>query len=92
MAKDKKMIRLQTLFDILNKNMVEPNVCAQQEIQQKSLDAEPVIHARWRVIETKVPVIVCSNCWSEYDVKHKVFFNFCPCCGARMDLRVRENK
>lgn len=92
MARGEKMIRLQTLFDILNKNMVEPNVNAQVEIQEKSLDAAPVIHARWRVVETKVPVIMCSNCWSEYDVKYRLLFNFCPCCGARMDLRVRENK
>ncbi len=92
MAKDEKMIRLQTLFDILNKHNVETNMGAQQEIQKQSLDAAPVIHAGWRVVETKVPVIMCSNCWSEYDVKHKAFFNFCPCCGARMDLRARENK
>ena len=92
MARDEKMIRLQTLFDILNKHNVEPNVGAQQEIQKHSLDAEPVIHAWWRVIETKIPVIVCSGCWSEYDVKHRLLFNFCPCCGARMDLKARINR
>ena len=92
MARDEKMIRLQTLFDILNKNMVEPNVCAQVEIQEKALEAAPVISARWRVVETKIPVIMCSNCWSEYDVKHRLLFNFCPCCGARMNLKARSYK
>lgn len=86
------MIRLQTLWDILNKNMVEPNVCAQQEIQKQSLDAAPVIHARWRVIETKIPVICCSECWGECDVKHRLLYNFCPFCGARMDLKARVYK
>ncbi len=92
MAKDESMIRLQTLWYILNKHNVETNIAAQQEILKQSLNAAPVIHARWRVIETKIPVIACSNCWSEYDVKHRLLFNFCPCCGARMDLKARINK
>ena len=58
MARDEKMIRLQTLFDILNKHNVETNVGAQQEIQQKSLYASPVKHERWKIVETKVPVII----------------------------------
>lgn len=92
MARAEKMIRLQTLFDILNKHGV-PNHCATQvEIQQMSLDAAPVVHAWWRIVETKIPVIRCSNCWGEADVKHKLLYHFCPFCGARMDLRVRENK
>ena len=92
MAKDEKMVRLQTLWDILNKHNVETNVGAQQEIQKQSLDTAPVKHERWKIVETKIPVIVCSGCWSEYDVKHRLLFNFCPCCGARMDLKARINR
>ena len=92
MAKAEKMIRLQTLFDILNKHNVETNVNAQVEIQGKAFEAAPVAHERWKIIETKIPVIVCSGCWSEYDVKHRLLFNYCPCCGARMDLKARINK
>ena len=92
MARAEKMIRIQTLFDILNKHNVPTNVNAQVEIQEKSLEAAPVIHAWWRVIETKIPVIACSNCWGECDVKYRLVYNFCPFCGARMDLKVRINK
>ena len=92
MAKAEKMIRVQTLWDILNKHEITNHTATQLEIQEKSLDAAPVIHARWRIIETKIPVISCSNCWGEADVKHKLLFRFCPFCGARMDLKERAHK
>ena len=92
MARAERMIRLQTLWDILNKHEVPNHIATQVEIQEMSLDAAPVIHARWRIIEAKIPVIACSNCWGEADVKHRLLYNFCPFCGARMDLRARENK
>lgn len=92
MARSEKMIRLQTLFDILNKHEIPNHLATQLEIQQNSFDAAPTIHARWRVIETKIPVIACSNCWGEADVKHRMLYNFCPFCGARMDLKARVYK
>ena len=92
MASSEKMIRLQTLFDIMNKHEIPNHLATQLEIQENSLNAAPVIHARWRVVQTKIPVIMCSNCWCEADAKHKTLYHFCPFCGARMDLRVRESK
>lgn len=92
MAREEKMIRIQTLWDILNKHKVPNTYEAQLDIQEKSMEAAPVVHARWRVIETKIPVICCSECWGECDVKHRLLYNFCPFCGARMDLKARTYK
>lgn len=92
MVRAEKMIRLQTLWDILNKHKVETNVSAQVEIQEQSLNAAPVIHARWWIVEGKIPVIVCSNCWGEVDAKHKSVYHHCPFCGAKMDLKARSYK
>lgn len=92
MARAEKMIRLHTLWDILNKHHVTSSYIVQLDINSKAMDAAPVIHAWWRIVEGKIPVIVCSNCWGEADVKHKLLFHHCPFCGARMDLKVRENK
>ena len=47
-------------------------------------DVEPVRHGRW--VEYQVPpIICCSNCDWATDVKEKNF-NYCPNCGAKMDL------
>lgn len=92
MARAEKAVRLQTLWDILNDHEIEYSAEAQQKLQKVSFDAAPVIHARWRVIETKIPVIACSNCWGEADVKHRLLYNYCPFCGARMDLKERVYK
>lgn len=89
MARAEKVVRIQTLWDILNDHEIEYSAEAQQKLQKASFDGAPVIHARWRIIETKIPVIACSNCWGEADVKHRLLYNYCPFCGARMDLRTR---
>ena len=50
----------------------------------KAADAVPVRHGLW--IEYQIPpVICCSNCDWATDVKEKNF-NYCPNCGAKMDL------
>ena len=47
-------------------------------------DVVPVRHGRW--IEYQIPpIICCSNCDWATDVKEKNF-NYCPNCGAKMDL------
>lgn len=48
------------------------------------VDVEPVRHGQW--IEYQIPpIICCSNCDWATDVKEKNF-NYCPNCGAKMDL------
>ena len=50
----------------------------------KAADVVPVRHGLW--IEYQIPpVICCSNCDWATDVKEKNF-NYCPNCGAKMDL------
>ena len=47
-------------------------------------DVAPVVHGVW--IEYQIPpIICCSNCDWATDVKEKNF-NYCPNCGAKMDL------
>lgn len=90
MARAEKMIRLQTLWDILNEHKVATNVTAQAEVQRNSLDAAPVTHARWRHTKHKISTIMCSFCWGEVKAEHELNYHFCPFCGARMDLRARK--
>lgn len=55
-----------------------------------TIDAEPVVHAKWIKKSNGVCYwYVCSNC--EGDVPHNdyeqwMFSEFCPYCGAKMDV------
>ena len=65
-------------------------------LQTKSLadvptvDAVEVVHGRWIKSKSMVLSAKCSKC-KGWVVKHSVNepdFNYCPNCGARMDLEV----
>lgn len=59
----------------------------------QAVDVHPVKHGRW--IYSDIPVFfnphgryLCSMCNYEVDYRD---YNYCPNCGARMDLKVIEN-
>ena len=53
-------------------------------------DAEPVRHGRWIERETEKPPILrcvmCSECGTMYQRRHKAYLSYCPNCGAKMDV------
>ena len=44
-------------------------------------DVAPVVHAKWINAEYET----CSVCGYVIDGDHEFDFNYCPCCGAKMD-------
>ena len=55
-----------------------------------TIDAEPVVHARWMQDDTLKDLYFCSKCLTRDHRKPK--HKFCPDCGARMDAdRVDAN-
>lgn len=56
----------------------------------KPVDAVPVIHARWEST-SYVGVSRCSHCNKPSSTPDclDVYFDYCPHCGAKMDLEVR---
>lgn len=51
-------------------------------------DVQPVRHGRWE--RTADPSFrICSECraWWSSDITDNCFTNYCPKCGARMDLK-----
>lgn len=47
-------------------------------------DEEKVSHGEW--LERKDNVFECSHCGYQFDNEGYLhFFNYCPCCGAKMD-------
>lgn len=58
-----------------------------------TVDAEKVRHARWKR-HPQAPAVgdlyVCSLCKMNVDNFEKRWFNYCPNCGATMDLEVSD--
>lgn len=57
--------------------------------EQPTVDAKPVVHAKWDVDEYGW---FCTNC-HEYlkEYEEKFLYKFCPNCGARMDVEKWHN-
>ena len=49
-----------------------------------TVDAVPVVHAKWIAQNDGLTRFMCSHCKSE---NHEGFETYCPKCGAKMDLR-----
>lgn len=49
-----------------------------------TVDAVPVVHAKWIAQNDALTRFMCSHCKSE---NHEGFETYCPKCGALMDLR-----
>lgn len=58
-----------------------------------SADVAPVLHGRWMDVKEKRlygdHYFLCSRCKSRNG--SMIPFNYCPNCGARMDLEVMDN-
>ena len=46
-------------------------------------DVAPVVHGRW---ECGCQCSVCGDRHGPYNDRHKPYYNFCPNCGAIMDI------
>lgn len=56
---------------------------------QPTIDARPIIHAKWKRFAMSTIAFECSNCkvicQNAYSLEtSKNNFNFCPNCGAKM--------
>lgn len=53
-------------------------------------DVAPVKHGKWMSVDADV-IFSCSNCENEvstsWDYDAADMFTYCPCCGAKMDLK-----
>ena len=71
-------------------NMIEKGV-----EKVPAADVLPVIHARWTTASGKISRF-CSNCYYDEPYKFaaddKNVYDFCPHCGAKMDLNDIEGK
>ena len=64
------------------------------ELIQKAptVDAEPVRHGRWiyDFNEDGYDGYRCSNCMEHRQIDYKDDYHYCPNCGAKMDVKEKE--
>lgn len=50
-------------------------------------DVAPVIHGKWKCLNSTQKHF-CSECGMDFDLYacFRKLYNYCPCCGAKMDL------
>lgn len=51
------------------------------------VDVQEIKHAKWETVGNYK--VECTNCHHIRDIKTQIGWNFCPTCGAKMDLEER---
>lgn len=52
-----------------------------------TIEAEPVRHGRWGTHSDRPDSLICSVCKCGFDMWKHDPHNYCPNCGAKMDLK-----
>lgn len=57
--------------------------------EEPTADVEPVRHGKWELMDRKRTK--CSTCGITRDIATQIGWNYCPNCGAKMDLEGVNN-
>ena len=83
-----RLIDADALMDEANSDGAYGYVDAKQISEAPTVDAIPVVHGKWIDVREKRlfgdHYFLCSNCKSRNG--SMIPFNYCPNCGAKMDL------
>ena len=58
-------------------------------VDEPTVDAEPIKHGYWHILNDTDMSAVCSVCGNDtmlYYGSVVTDFEYCPCCGAKMDM------
>ena len=56
----------------------------------QTVDAVPVVHGRWETNSDRPDTLICSICKCGFDMWKHDPHNYCPNCGAKMDLEALQ--
>lgn len=56
----------------------------------QSADVAPVVHGRWETNSDRPDTLICSVCKCGFDMWKHDPHNYCPNCGAKMDLEALQ--
>ena len=85
-------VRKQAIFvyenaNILNTEAVRSGLkpLLDEIVDIPAANVKEVLYAKWEYFGGITPQWRCSRCYSSYGMKYKT--NYCPHCGAKMDLK-----
>ena len=85
-----RLIDADMLTEVLKSNGLKDSLVYMFINQEPTVDAEPVVHAHWeKVYDRNYKCSVCGA-WYEADEEEILDFDYCPHCGAKMDLKDGE--
>lgn len=88
---DKEYIERNSLIKNLRKFAPEQytDLINQLILKQPIADVQPVVHAKWELVNEDENVYMCSNCGDEFitidGTATENHMLYCPFCGAKMD-------
>ena len=50
-----------------------------------AVDVAPAVHGKWEITSGQIENAVCSSCGTHYQAYYSDY-QYCPRCGAKMDL------
>ena len=86
MIEAKKVVPLIRLILFDNPNIEKICKGIQDVVNIHTIEAEPVRHGRWETNSDRPDTLICSVCKCGFDMWKHDSHNYCPNCGARMDL------
>ena len=69
-------------------NFRDAAVLVEDILKIKATDVAPVQHGRWGTHSDRPDSLICSVCNCGFDMWKHDPHNYCPNCGAKMDLEV----
>lgn len=76
-------------YDLVHgETIIDPYYFAEMVMNAPAVDAEPVRHGRWEYYGngTVSAYALCSMCGSGLAKEDAMHFDYCPYCGAKMDM------
>ena len=86
MIEAKKVVPLIRLILFDNPNIEKICKGMQDVVNIHTIEAEPVMHGMWETNSDRPDSLICSICKCGFDMWKHDPHNYCPNCGAKMDL------
>lgn len=95
----KEYIEREAVIDLITRRYENPEICKAEINAIPAADVAPVVHGKWLNFYGDFSAEECNICGEIYEVSpdesprkeffdaFKMFYKYCPNCGAKMDTK-----